>query len=168
MARRTRTYVCFDADNDMAYYRTMQMWKANDNIDFDFNNAHDLNQIMPWSNEETIKRDLRERMKNSKILVVLIGDKTRFQNTYVRWEIDLALEAGIPVICVNLDGGRDYNEELCPKILRDQLAIHINFGAAIMQIALDTWPDMHKDLIAKGKTGPKQYSSEVYFNIDHK
>jgi hypothetical protein len=38
MAYRNKTYVCFDADNDMRYYTMMKAWKQNENISFDFNN----------------------------------------------------------------------------------------------------------------------------------
>jgi len=60
MAYRNKTYVCFDADNDIDYYKKMLKWKADDDIDFDFYDAHDLNNLRDDSQEETIKRKLRE------------------------------------------------------------------------------------------------------------
>lgn len=77
MAYRNKTYVAFDGDTDIKYYRTMQMWKQNDNTDFNFYDAHDLNNAMDTSTEETIKRKLRERMSNSKVFVLLVGEGTR-------------------------------------------------------------------------------------------
>ncbi len=38
-----KTYVAFDADSDIRYYRLMQAWKKNNNTTFDFYDAHDLN-----------------------------------------------------------------------------------------------------------------------------
>ena len=64
MSYRNKTYVAFDADNDIKYYRIMTAWKENDNIDFDFHNAHDLNNLMNTSSEETIKRKLRDQETN--------------------------------------------------------------------------------------------------------
>ena len=64
MAQRTRTYVAFDADTDIHFYRLMQAWKANDRIDFDFNNSHELTTIRPDSKEDAIKVSLGERMKS--------------------------------------------------------------------------------------------------------
>jgi len=43
MSYKNKTYVAFDGDNDIKYYRTMQMWKENEHIEFDFYDAHDLN-----------------------------------------------------------------------------------------------------------------------------
>jgi hypothetical protein len=41
MSYRNKTYIAFDADNDIRHYRLMQAWKENDRIEFDFHNAHD-------------------------------------------------------------------------------------------------------------------------------
>jgi hypothetical protein len=106
MAYRSKIYTAFDADSDIHYYRLMQAWKQNDNTEFDFNNAHDLNDIRPWSSEDSIKTALRERIKNSKVFVLLVGEKTKFQNTYVRWEIEQAIKQGLPIIAININGKR--------------------------------------------------------------
>jgi len=39
MPYRNKTFVSFDGDTDMAYYRLMQAWKQNDGIGFNFYNA---------------------------------------------------------------------------------------------------------------------------------
>ena len=165
MARRTRTYVAFDADTDIHMYRLMQAWKANDGIDFDFLNAHELTTIRPDSGEDAIKRSLRERMKNSKIFVLLVGDNTKRLRKYVPYEIDLALEAGLPIIVVNLNDKRGIDRDLCPTKLHDELAIHIPFGQVIMQHALDNWPDSHSKQLADGKSGAFYYKDETYTKL---
>ena len=43
MSYKNKTYVAFDGDNDMKYYRLMTAWIEHDHIEFDFLNAHDLN-----------------------------------------------------------------------------------------------------------------------------
>ena len=55
MAYTNKTYVVFDADNDIHYYRLMRAWKQNDNTSFNFYDAHDLNNVRVYS-EESIKR----------------------------------------------------------------------------------------------------------------
>ena len=35
----------FDADTDIHIYRLMTAWKDNNNIDFNFHDAHDLNNL---------------------------------------------------------------------------------------------------------------------------
>lgn len=162
MARRTRTYVAFDADSDIRMYRLMQAWKANDGIDFDFNNAHDLTTIRPDSGEEAIKASLRERMRNSKNLVLLVGENTKYLRKYVPWEIEIAIKADLPLIVVNLNGKKQIDYDLCPKMLHAELAIHVSYGPDIMQLALDNWPTSHGQYRSQKKTGPFHYNESVY------
>jgi MTH538 TIR-like domain (DUF1863) len=137
MGYRNKTYVGFDADTDMHYYRLMQAWKKHEHIDFDFHNVHDLNPNTSLISEAAIKRQLRTRFENTKFFVLLVGEKTKNLYKYVRWEIEQAIERGIPIIVVNLNGERQVDEKLCPPIIREDLAIHISFNAAILKYALD-------------------------------
>jgi hypothetical protein len=162
MAYRNKTYIAFDADSDIHYYRLMQAWKQNDNTDFNFHNAHEIHSIQPWSTEDSKKAALRERMSNSRTFILLVGDKTKFQNTYVRWEIEQSLKMGLPVIAVNLDGKRYMDESRCPLILRDKLAVHISFNRALIQYALEHWPQSDASYKAQGKTGPYYFLDSVY------
>jgi hypothetical protein len=165
MARRTRTYVAFDADTDIRMYRLMQAWKANDGIDFDFNNAHDLTTIRPDSGEEAIKRSLHERMKNSKIFVLLVGENTKRLRKYVPWEIEIALKASLPMIVVNLNSERRMDSDLCPTLLQTELSIHIPYGIDIIQHALDNWPTSHRNHVLQGDSGPYFYKDATYTNL---
>lgn len=156
MAYRNKTYVCFDADNDIRYYRLMTAWKENQKTAFNFHNAHEINNLRDGSSEETIKSKLRERLKNTKVLIILIGDHTKNLYKYVRWEIEYAIENDIPIIGVNLNGDREIDNKLCPPILKDELAIHIPFKQNIIDYALNNWPNSH----AKRK---KEKDIESYF-----
>lgn len=162
MAYRNKTYVCFDADNDIHYYRLMQAWKQNDNTEFNFHNAHDLNRLLPTSNEETIKQKLRERLNNTKVFVVLVGDNTKYLYKFVKWEMEQALKLGLPIIAVNLYGKRSRDDERCPATVKAELAIHISFNSRILQYALEDWSVDHYRYKAEGKTGPYFYKESVY------
>lgn len=162
MSYRNKTYVCFDGDTDIHYYRLMCAWKQNDGINFNFYDAHDLNYAKDTSTEETIKRRLRERLHNTKVFVVLIGEKTRYLHKFVRWEIEQALLLDIPIIGVNLNGLRSIDDERCPPIIRDQLSIYISFNAAIMQYALENWPESYMKYKKQGESGAYRYKDEVY------
>ena len=162
MAYRNKTYIAFDADSDIHYYRLMHAWKQNDHTYFEFNNAHDHNDIRPWSTEDSIKTALRERMKNSKVLIVLVGEKTKYQHTYVRWEIEQAIKMGLPIIAVNLNGKRSMDENRCPLILRSTLAIHVTFNSSIIQYALEHWPVSHQKYVENNESGPYFYKDTVY------
>lgn len=165
MAYRNRVYVCFDGDTDIHYYRLMQAWHQNDNSSFSFNNAHDLNTARDTSQEASIKRQLRERLLSSKVMVILIGEKTRYLTKFVRWEMEQALALDIPIIGVNLNGLRKKDEGRCPPIISAALVIYISFNTAILQHALETWPQSRQRLRAEGKTGPYYYPDATYKSL---
>ncbi|GAB2973088.1 TIR domain-containing protein [Mucilaginibacter puniceus] len=159
------SYACFDGDNDINYYRLMQAWHANDRFDFTFVNAHDITQSRDSSTEETIKRSLRLRMNASDVFIVLIGESTKNLYKFVRWEIEVALEKNMPIIAVNLNGRRYMDDNLCPPILRDELAIHIPFMHKIVDYAIKNWPGTHRAHSRGGTTGPRYYIDSVYKDL---
>lgn len=161
MAYRNKTYVCFDADTDIHYYRLMTAWKENERIAFDFHNAHEINNLRDSSSEQQIKNKLRERLKNTKVLVILIGENTRNLYKYVRWEIEYAIEKNIPIIGVNLNKKRK-KDDLCPPILRDKLAVYVPFGQKIINHALNDWPNAHVQYKKDGESGDYYYYDWVY------
>lgn len=157
-------YVSMDADYDIRYYYLMKAWKQNDNIGFNFYDAHDINKNYDKS-EESIKRSLKERLDNSKVFVLLVGEHTRYLYKYVRWEIAEAIKRELPCIVININGKRSLDEELCPPLMRNHLAIHISFNSKILQYALENWPKEFKGLYDGGNTGAYYYADEVYEKI---
>ena len=162
MSYQNKTFVSFDGDSDMAYYRLMQAWKQNDNINFNFYNAHNINTSRDSSQEESIKAQLAERMRNSKVFILLVGERTRYLTKFVAWEIERAISRNLPIIVVNLKGKRSMDEERCPALAKSTLAVHISFNASIMQHALENWPADHNKLQGEGKSGPYYYNDDVY------
>lgn len=165
MPYRNKTFVSFDGDTDMQYYRLMQAWKQNDGIEFNFYNAHDINTARDSSQESSIKAQLAERMRNSKIFVLLVGERTRYLTKFVQWEIEQAISRSLPIIAVNLNGRRSMDESRCPMTAQRTLAVHISFNAAIMQHALDHWPANHEKLSKEGKSGPYYYNDQIYAGL---
>jgi hypothetical protein len=167
MAYRNKTYVAFDGDSDIRYYNLMKAWKQNDNTDFNFYDAHDLNTALDTSSEETIKRRLRERMENSKVFVLLVGNNTKdLRKPYVRYEIDHAINYyKIPIIVVNLNGLRKCDSNLCPPAARDALSIHIPFGQKILQYALENWTSEHYTHVNKDENDAYYYKDSIYTSL---
>jgi len=169
MSYKNKTYVCLDYDEDKVYYNLMLAWKKNDHIDFDFNNAHELNSLRDGSNDETIKRKLRERMTNSKLAIVLVGELTKTKYKFVKFEMDVALEMEIPIIVVNLNKKKRIDKELCPPVLREQLVMHIPFGNSkgekakdIIKFTMDEWPSLHEKYWNDDKIEPRHWADSVY------
>ena len=162
MPYRNKVFVSFDGDNDIHYYRLMKAWKQNDNTSFNFYDAHDINVALDSSTEMTIKRRLSERLSNSKVFISLIGESTRYLYKFVRWELEQAVKRDLPIIGVNLNGLRTYDENRCPPAIRESLAIYVNYKPRILQHALEYWPSQHINFKKQGKSGPYYFTDDVY------
>jgi hypothetical protein len=165
MSYRNKTYVAFDGDRDIKFYNLMKAWKSNDRIEFDFHDAHDLNYARDSSEEESIKRQLRERMQNSKIFLLLVGTNTKYLTKFVKWEIESAIRRDLPIIVVNLNDKRSKDNSLCPSSLNGILSIHIPFRKEIIQYAIDNWPSLHEQHKEKEETGAYHYKDSVYTSL---
>jgi len=165
MSYRNKTYVIFDGDNDMWAYAFMKGWKSNENVSFNFHDAHDLNVITDRASEETAKKKLRERFSSAKQVVVLIGENTKNLFKFVRWEMEIALKLDLPIIAANLNGQQTYDPDRCPAILRNQYVAHVSFKAKIIQYALDHFPAEYakRDSNAGGN---RQYNADIYKRFD--
>ena len=164
MAYRNKTYIAFDGDNDIHYYRLMTAWAANEKFDMNFSDAHDLNYARDSSQEESIKKQLRDRFANSKLFIVLIGENTWRLTKFVKWEMEVALRLNLPIVGVNLNGERE-RDSLCPATINDELALYVSFGDKIIAQAMEVWPAEDAALRAKGKTGPYRFDDRTYKSL---
>ena len=164
MVYRNKVYVSMDADNDIRYYYLMQAWRQSDHTAFNFADAHDINTILDKS-ELSIKSGLQERLRNTKVFVLLVGESTKYLYKYVRWEIEQALKRELPIIVVNLNGARGQDTARCPALLRDQLAVHINFTSKMLQHALENWPASDKQFRGRREIDSYHYVDSVYRSL---
>lgn len=167
MGYRNKTYVAF-ASEDIGKYRLMEAWKANENIDFDFFDAHDLFVSRDTSKPETIKRNLRERLKNAK-QVVLLGSKDGKRKggdgvSFLAHEIEVIMEFNLPVVIANLDGDRKVDESFIPAQLlnANYYTVSVSFQPKIIMHALDHYAET---FAASDKKGPHQYPEKTYSDI---
>lgn len=167
MSYRNKTYVAF-ASEDITSYRLMEAWKGNKNIEFNFFNAHDLFVARDTSRPETIKRSLRERMKNAK-QVVLLGSPDGYRkgsdgSSFLAHEIRVLQEFNLPVVVANLDGNRTAKRSFIPQPLLDNsyYTVSTSFQPKIIQYALD---DYAPSFTRSAKEGPHQYSPSTYAGL---
>lgn len=140
MSYRNKTYVIFDADTDRWAYGYMKGWKSNENMDFNFHDAHEIGPLTSNVSDETIKARLRERFSNAKQAIVLVGENRKNLRKWVPWEIEISQKLDLPIVVVNLNGKRQMDSDRCPAGLREWVAAHVEFKAKIIQYALDNFP----------------------------
>jgi hypothetical protein len=165
MAYKDKIYVCFDGENDVRYFQLLKNWEQNDHTPFSIVNAQELKRSYETIVASSTKRVLREKLVNSEVFVVLIGQKTKYLHRVERWEMELALELGRPIIGINLNGLRYMDNQLCPSIFRDKLVLYISFNAEILQYALEKWPESFQRKKSAGTVGPFYYKDQVYSSL---
>lgn len=92
------------ASKDFCYYNMLRAWKGLDST-FPFNNAHDttynVRDNSDW--ETTLKPRLRERLRNSKNLILFLSDYTS-NSKALREEVDYAINfLNLPIIVIYPD-----------------------------------------------------------------
>lgn len=167
MSYRNKTYVAF-ASEDIGKYRMMEAWKASKHIDFNFFDAHDLHVSRDTSKPETIKRNLRERLKNAK-QVVLLGSKDGKRKggdgvSFLAHEIEVIIEFNLPVVVINLDQGRivDRNYIPDPLLNANYYTMSVSYQPKIIMHALDNYAVIFDP---SDKKGPYQYTAKVYADL---
>lgn len=155
MAYRNGTYIAFHAEgssdqtaSDIKYYRALKMWHQNDKVEFKFVNSHEKTAaVRDTSSQETIRRSLRERLNNSKNMVLIIGARTRYDTDFVPYEISYAVDqCAIPIIAAypgqTVIRNARIMEHLWPQALRERISsgkasvIHIPFRQKIVDCAI--------------------------------
>jgi hypothetical protein len=89
------------ATKDFCYYNMLRAWKGADSS-FPFNDSHDktynVRDNSDW--ETTLKPRLRERLRNSKNIVLFLSSNTK-NSRALREEIDYGInDQGLPVIVI--------------------------------------------------------------------
>lgn len=139
MVYRTATYFAFDglgqrdpSRSDFRYYAIVQKWDTQRNIDFKFVNSHEkASAVRDTSTRETLKRSIRERMRASKNMVIILSDDTRKTGSMLSYEIEKAVDTyQLPLIVAHTG----YESILAPAELAHRwpnaLRSRINNGAA--------------------------------------
>jgi hypothetical protein len=160
-----KIYVSFDYDSDVNSYYLMKAWTNTNNFDFEIIDSHDLNIANDSNFEVNIKNKLELRILNSKALILLIGENTKYLRKFVRWEIEYALNNNMPIIAVNLDGKRDFDVERCPELIKEKLVLHIPFSNKIIKYALDNWLNMYNTLKASNQISARNYHADLYHRL---
>lgn len=145
---RTCTYIAADFDNDKNAVDQLYKWNNSNHWSLSFTNAHDSRTSSDDSLYCSIKSSLKYRMDRSKTFVLIVGEHTNTitkggcqycgsynsyrqycakghssvdYRSYIKYECDKAVEAGIKIIVLYND--TRINKSKCPEILRN-LGMH--------------------------------------------
>ena len=95
MAHRSGTYVAFHADGnnipggkaDIDYYNLLCAWDANQCHAFKMVNSHEkASAVRDGSKRLTLRNSLLERLRNSKNMVLIVGETKRLDTDWVPFD----------------------------------------------------------------------------------
>lgn len=167
MSYRNKTYVAF-ASEDIHLYRLMEAWRDNDKIDFNFYDAHDLFISRDTSSRETIKKNLRERLKNAKQIVLIGSAHAKSKGgdgfSFLAHEIEVIMEFNLPIVVANKGGDRAINNAFIPKPLLDAnyYTVSVSLQPAIIKFALDNYA---VNFGTSSNKGAHYYAADRYFKL---
>lgn len=181
MAYRNGTYVAFHANgtnipgkSDIDYYNLMKAWTARTDDEFTMNNSHDkASAVRDSSSKATLRASLLERLKNSKNMVLIIGETTLLDDDWVPFEIEKAVDVyEIPIIVAYTGIATPIRtpsalRAFWPAALATRIdngtahAIHIPFKKAALLDAISQFS--HNKFPAGGGLG--YYNDEAYVNF---
>ena len=167
MSYRNKTYVAF-ASEDISKYRMMEAWRENEHIEFSFYDAHDLFISRDTSKPETIKRNLRERLKNAKQIVLLGSQICRKKGgdgtSFLAHEVSVIIEFNLPVVVANLDGDRNIDRNFIPQpfLDADYYTVSVSYQPRIIMHALDSYAPA---FARSTNSGPHYYPPDVYTRL---
>lgn len=112
MAYKSGTYIAFDGLgqtnptlSDFKYYATIQAWASHKSIDFKYVNSHDKTcAVRDTSLRVTLESRIRERLANSKNVVVILSSDTIKSGSMLTYEIERAVDRyELPLIATYVD-----------------------------------------------------------------
>lgn len=180
MAYRNGTYIAFHAEgntdptaSDIKYYRMLKAWHVNDGTEFKFVNSHDkVAAVKDTASRTKIMASLRERLDNSKNMVLIIGPNTKKDTDFVPYEIAYAVDScNIPIIAAytgyNWITEPEKLSDVWPQALADRInngtakVIHITFKQILIDDAIGQF-NLSK---APNGGGLGYYSKEAQANM---
>jgi hypothetical protein len=165
MAYAEKIYVAYDGSNDLNTYENVKGWVQSNGAPYDFIDGYDIFKEIDKTNDDVLKVRLRESMTSVKVCVLLIGQFTKSYRKFTRWQIECAINNDIPIIAININGIRSVDYDRCPTILKKNLSIHIAFQSAILEYALENWPQSHKEHRLQEKNLTYRYGNSVYESL---
>lgn len=177
MTYRNGTYVAFHAnrtkqptESDIKYLNLMRAWKVRSDGNFKYIDSHAKQAaVRDTSKRATLETSLKNRLRDSKNMVLVIGQTTKEDTDWVPFEIRYAIdECEIPIIAAYPGRSRIDSpgnlRHLWPRALEIRIddgrarVIHIPFKHAPLAAAIPQFS--HVNYPKGGGLG--RYSAEAY------
>jgi len=100
MAKK-KIFISYDYDNDKNYKNLLKAWDANGTFDFSFHD-HSADVSINSTNATAIKRAISAKINSATYFLCIVGKKTS-KSSWVKWEIDKAVDLNKKLVAVKTD-----------------------------------------------------------------
>jgi len=109
MAKK-KIFISYDYDNDKHYKNILKAWDANGTFDFSFHD-HSADVSINSTNAAAIKRAISAKINSATYFLCIVGEKTH-KSSWVKWEIDKAVELNRKIVAVKIKSTNTTPNEL--------------------------------------------------------
>lgn len=101
MAYKKKVFISYDYDNDKHYKNLLLAWDSNKLFDFSIHD-HSADVSINSTDATAIKRVISRYINEATYFLVIVGKKTH-KSSWVKWEIEKALELNKKIVAVKTD-----------------------------------------------------------------
>lgn len=101
MPYKKKVFISYDYDNDKHYKNLLLAWDANRQFDFSIND-HSADVSINSTNASAIKSVISRYINEATYFLVIVGSRTH-RSSWVKWEIEKAVELNKRIIAVKTD-----------------------------------------------------------------
>lgn len=105
-----KIFISYDYDNDKHYKNILKAWDANGTFDFNFDD-HSADVSINSTDAAAIKRAISAKINNATYFLCIVGKKT-YSSSWVKWEIEKAVELNKRIVAVKTSSTNTTPSEL--------------------------------------------------------
>jgi hypothetical protein len=110
MANKKKVFISYDYENDKHYKNLLLAWDANKQFDF-YISDYSADVSINSTDATAIKSTLSRYINQGTVFLVIVGKKT-YKSSWVKWEINKAVELGKKIVAVKTDRENTSPDEL--------------------------------------------------------
>jgi hypothetical protein len=110
MANKKKVFISYEYENDKHYKNLLLAWDANKQFDF-YISDYSADVSINSTGANAIKSVLSRYINQGTVFLVIVGKKT-YKSSWVKWEINKAVELGKKIVAVKTDRENTSPDEL--------------------------------------------------------
>ena len=160
-------YVAIDANNDIKYYEAFKNMLFQNGDNYNLFDGIEYFKELDKTPDDMLKFKIQKNLERADVVVVLLTKTLKSMRKFSKWQVEHAVNTGLPIIAVNPNRIRSADFDVCPTILKTHLSLHIPYDANAFKVAVMNWPASHAEHMKNEKEQRKiyKYAESVYQQI---